>query len=124
MSKDKITKSVKKFAVLGVAAISTMYGAQAITVASYNNLAQHNYESKMLSLYNEIWQNIDKKDVSSEVKSYKEIALNVPNELKMGIILPERTNKKIELSPSLPEAENVELSATSLNEKTKIKIFR
>lgn len=118
---SKISNTMKKFAAIGVAGVLTMYGAQAVTVAGYNNLTQHTYESKMVSLYNNIWKNIDKQDVSSELQDYKKIASEVPNELKMGLFLPERTEKKIEVSGQLPTAESVEKSAIALNEKTKIK---
>lgn len=120
----KSSTTIKKFAALGVVAVLTMYGAQAVTVAGYNSITQSNHDNKMVALYNDIWKNIDKSNVDLQISEYKKLANSVPTELKMGALLPESTNIPLEVNIKLPNADNVEVAARELSDKTKIKISR
>lgn len=120
----KSSTSIKKFAALGVLSVLTMYGAQAVSVAGYNSFTQSTHDNKMVALYNDIWKNIDKYDVSPKIEEYKTLANNIPKELKMGAVLPESTDIPLAISDRLPKAEDVEIAARQLSDKTKIKISR
>ena len=121
---DKKYSSVKKLAVLGFTAVITIYGVQAMGVKSYNELAQHKYESEMISTYNQIWQNINKTDVTDKIEKYKELANSIPKELEMGLLLPNKTDKTLKLSSRLPSADNVEQAALELNDKVRLKFSK
>lgn len=121
---SSIKKSAQKIAVLGFVGVIAAYGAQAMGVKSYNELNQHKYESEMVSTYNQIWQNINKTDVSDKIERYKELANNIPNELEVGLLLPKKTDRVLQVSSRLPSADNVEQAAIELNNKVSFKFSK
>lgn len=121
VKKPFLSRSAKKFAILGATTILTLYGAQAVGVASYNSMSQSTHEFEMVSVYNNIWKNIDRKDVSLEIAQYKKLANDVPSELKVGLLKPEDTGIKMSITSLLPSAQDVEEKAIALSKKTQIR---
>lgn len=113
-----MTNKNKKFLGMGILALASVYGLQAVGIPIYNEFSNSAHEMKMISLYNKIWPQIDKKDVSKEIKEYKELANESPVNYKFGV-LPEKIRVFFN-NKELPSASNIEESAKSLNRKTRL----
>ena len=105
---------------MGVLTLSTVYGMQAAILPIYNDFQAGAHEMKMVELYNSIWTQIDKKDMSTQIKSYRSLDKNLPKLYKFGIY-PHQSNESISVNKTLlPNADNLVESAILLNKKTKL----
>ena len=113
-------KQSKKFITMGAIALFSAYSIQAVGVMAINEFSSATHEMKMVSLYNAIWTQIGKKDVSSDIKEYQFLDKNSPPVYEFGFI-PQKREKPLFLRPqNLPDADNVVQSAHNLYKKSKI----
>lgn len=110
----------KNFLCMGVLSLVAIYGVQGISISLYNEYTKSSHEMKMVSLYNKIWTEIDKKDVTQEISNYKKIADDIPERYIFGIIPTKAELSSYELPSYIPDSKNVEKEAKKLNKKTKI----
>lgn len=103
---------------MGIVAVSSMYTVEAGTIALYNNYLQSSHEMKAVNLYNEIWSNMEKSDVSQKIKSYRDLVSNPPATYQAGLLPKE--SQSVQLPSYLPTTENVEEEAQKLARKLKV----
>lgn len=110
----------KKFIGMGLAALATVYGIQGVGVSLYNEYVNSSHEMKMVSLYNKIWPEIDKKDFSKEIQEYQKLALISPENYQFGLY-PKKQEKSDYVHPNyLPSSDNLETEARKLNRKIRL----
>ena len=113
-------KMNKKFIGMGLVALAAVYGVQGVGVSLYNEYVNSSHEMKMVSLYNKIWPNIEKKDLNSEIQEYKKLASTNPENYEFGIY-PTKQAKSMYNHPGyLPSADNLEDEAKKLNRKVRL----
>jgi hypothetical protein len=113
-------KMNKKFIGMGIVALTAVYGVQGVGVSLYNEYVNSSHEMKMVTLYNKIWPEIEKKDLNGEIQEYKKLASSKPENYQFGIY-PTKQAKSEYNSPSyLPSADAVEQEAKKLNRKVRL----
>ena len=113
-------KQTKKFILMGAVALFSAYGIQAAGVMALNEVKSATHEMHMVSLYNTIWTQIHKQNVSKEVQEYQFLDKNPPQSYEFGL-LPKKRENPLYLRPqNLPDGETVVEVAKNLNKKSRI----
>lgn len=115
-----MNKTNKNFIYMGMLSLVAIYGIQGISISMYNEYTKSSHEMKMVNLYNKIWPEIDKKDLTQEISNYKKIADDKPEKYIFGIIPSKAELSSYQLPSYLPDSKNVEKEAKKLNKKIKI----
>ena len=110
----------QQFLKLGFISLSMSYIGAVMCGQILNEIHNHQHIIKKHQLFNYIWNNIDKKDVSIQLKEYQQVENNPP--LNHKLFFPhkmQKTNSK-QLTPELPDEIKLIETVQNLNKRTKI----